>query len=669
MKLGVAYYPEHWPEERWPEDIRLMKEANINVVRLADFAWSRLEPEEGKYNFEWLDRVIALFDQKGLKVILCTPTAAPPAWLIQKHPEILPADPRKYRLEFGTRMHRCLSNPDMRRYSRTITGEMVRHYRNNPAVIAWQLDNELEGNLCYCPICAGKFREWLAQKYGTLENLNRSWGTVFWSQEYTDWEQIPLPWESKCGRAHNPSLQLDYSRFASDTTLSFLKEQKEIIRKFAPDCIITHDFRSPQDDLDYAKAAAELDLVSYNNYPLFGREHDPGLTHDFHYGLKQKPFWIMEEQAGITGWEIMHRNPDPGQIRFWAWQAIAHGAALVNFFRWRSCRFGTEQFWHGILDHGGRVTRRYHEISRLGQELAELGEMVDNTRPSRKVAIVNSFEEDCSLKIQPQVPSDGFNCWSQIRKIYNAFEELGVETDIIPVDADWAPYRLLVFPSWYLASKELALRVEIFVSSGGRAVFLPRSGVKDMNNICQTDPLPGVLARVLGIEIEDYEPLSADMVNTIHLVWGGEFENNTWAEIVHSSGASIIGEHGKRYYAGSPALTCNRFGSGKAYYLGCLPEERFYPAFFGEILSELNMTTDSKLPAGVKVKTRIAKDYKLYFIYNLSDTLKLLQPRFGKNIEILLGKEFIQKTGGLETVWQIPPYEIIIGREETDNIV
>ena len=671
MKLGVSYYPEHWPEERWPEDIRMMKEANINVIRLADFAWSRMEPAEGKFDFDWLDRAISLIEEAGLKVILCTPTAAPPAWLIAKYPEILPADRRKYRLEFGTRMHRCLANPDMRRLSRNITEAMVRHYRDHPAVFAWQIDNELEGNLCYCPVCAQEFHSWLARKYGSLENLNQSWGTVFWSQEYTDWEQVPLPWEARCGFSHNPSLQLDYRRFASDTTFSFLKEQRDIIRKLAPHCIITHDFRGLQNDLDCNRIAPEIDVVSYNNYPYFGTDHDAGITHDFFLGLKQGEFWITEEEAGITGWEVMYHSPEPGLIRLWAWQAIAHGADLISFFRWRSCRFGTEQFWHGILDHNGRKNRRYQEVAGLGKEMRELKDEIEQSIPKRRIAIVNSFDQNWAFEIQPQVENGGFNWWPQVRRIYEGLKSLGAEVDIVPEETDWSGYQLLIFPSWYMVSPEFADRVEKFVASGGTVIFHPRSGVKDMNNVCHVEPLPGLLANILGIEIEEYEPLGTTVTNTIKLFEGKEFKNESWAEVIACQGADALAVHGERYYAGRPALTANRYGLGRAIYLGCLPENGFYPVFFREIFSELHIPYEPNLPDGVEIRTRKAADNTtLYFIYNLTGTTKFLKLNFKRDAKVLLGKELVPHDLKEEAdvrkedaVWQLPPYEIVIIKE------
>ena len=664
MQLGVAYYPEHWPEERWPEDLRLMKEANLRVIRLADFAWSRLEPSEDHFDFAWLDRAIAAIADAGLKIILCTPTAAPPAWLIQKHPEILPMDRRKCRLEFGTRMHRCLGNPDFRRHSRIITEALARHYQNHPAVFAWQLDNESEGNLCYCPVCAGHFRQWLAHKYRTLENLNQSWGTVFWSQEYNAWEQIPLPWESKCGTAHNPSLQLDYQRFASATAIAFLTEQRDIIRSFRQDWIITHDFRGLQNDLDCAKAAPLLDTVSYNNYPYYDGEHNAALTHDFHFGQKRQPFWIMEEQAGITGWNTMFRSPEPGLVRLWAWQAVAHGAALVSFFRWRSCRYGTEQFWHGILDHSGRITRRYHEIARLGAELIRLEADLAPTRPHRKVAIIYAYDQSWAFTIQPQTNNNGFVYWSQVRGIYDGLTELGVEADIIPEENDWSGYQVLLFPSWYLADKAFAARVESFVQGGGNVLFLPRSGVKDLNNVCHDLPLPGPLSKVLGIEIEDYEPLDATIANTVRFS-GEKFGNHTWAEVIAPKEAETIATHGNRYYSGSPAVTVNRYGFGRAYYMGCLPEQRFYPHLLREILQGAGLNIEKPIPKGLEVSSRIGDGYKLYFILNFNGESNCLSLILGTQHRVILGGEFVRDEGNA-TIFKIPPLEVVIVKDEDE---
>ena len=379
--FGVDYYPEQWPEENWETDAQLMSEAGFNVVRLAEFAWAKMEPQEGIFDFDWLDRAIEIFHKKDISVILGTPTASPPPWLAHKVPDILRVREDGLRVGYGSRRKNCPSHPVYRERSRSITSAMAKHFARNPAVIGWQTDNEF-GDRCYCDICRKEFQIWLQQRYGTLDELNTRWGTVFWSHTYSEWDQISLPL-STLGAPPNPSLALDFRRFVSSAYECFQQEQIDILRPKCPNHFITHDMMGfGYDGLDYFDLAKPLDFVSWNNYPI-GFWHkfpyspsSPALSHDAMRGLKNKNFWVMEHQAGPTGWQVVSPAPRPGVLRLWAYQSIAHGADGIVFFRWRTARFGAEQYWHGILEHDGRAGRRYNEIKQMGAELKRVGKKI-----------------------------------------------------------------------------------------------------------------------------------------------------------------------------------------------------------------------------------------------------------------------------------------------------
>lgn len=652
MRVGVDYYPEHWPEERWPEDARLMREAGLTVVRLAEFAWCRMEPAEGQYDFEWLDRAIGVLHAEGIQVVLGTPTATPPAWLHERYPELYPVDQRGCRLGFGTRLQRCLGNEIMRSYSRRITEAMVSHFAGNEAVIGWQTDNEFEANLCYCPDCARRFREWLRRKYGTLEALNAAWGTVFWSQEYSAWSQIPLPWQARCGTSHNPSLWLDYRRFASETTLEFQRDQVEIIRRLAPHQFITHNFMGLHDSMDYFALGADLDFVSWDNYPggAWHADRDPALAHDVMRGIKQRNFWVMEEQSGIPGWERMGVRPEPGQIRMWAWQAIAHGADAVLFFRWRSCLYGTEQYWHGILNHDGIPRRRYQEVQRFAQEVASIAGALDGSEPRAEVAILNSYEQNWALQIQPQV--DGLDWWSQVRRFHGALRRRGITVDLVPISADLGKYRAVLVPSWYLLSPQHAGVLTRYVQEGGTLVLNPRAGVKDELNRCRTEPLPSLLAEVAGVEVDDYTPIHGED----HLVlWsdGRDFTARVWAEFLIPRGAEVIGTWERSMFPGEPALTRNAFGKGICYYLGTLGGPEAYDTLVERIVDETGVTPYDGIPAGVDVQIREKDGSRILFVIN--QTAEEQYVPLPPVSETLLGP---QPEGAIP----VPPYEVCIYR-------
>lgn len=616
MRVGVDYYPEHWEEERWRTDARLMREAGISVVRLAEFSWCKLEPEEGKYDFSWLDRALDVLYGEGIQAVLGTPTATPPAWLHQRY-DIYPRDARRYPLGFGTRLQRCLNHPVMRRYSRLITEAMVGHYAQHPAVIGWQTDNEFEANLCYCDICADLFRQWLQRKYGSLEALNKAWGTIFWSQEYTNWSQIPLPWVARCGQAHNPSLWLDYRRFASESTVSFQREQVEIIRRLAPHHFITHNFMGLHDSVDYFALAKELDFVSWDNYPG-GNWKEAGhadLAHEVMRGIKGKNFWVMEQQSGIPGWDRIGRRPAPGQIRAWAWQAVAHGADAVVFFRWRSCLYGTEQYWHGILNHDGIPRRRYREVARFAEEMNRLNAELDGTTIRHQVAILNSYEQNWALQIQPQV--DGLGWWDQVRRYHYSLKRLGVGVDVVPLDTDLSRYRLVIAPSWYIVTEGDAQRLTDYVQRGGILVLNPRTGVKNEHNVCRTEPLPALLTELAGVEVDDYDPLGNDE-NRVRLHTGEEFTTSVWADALILRGAEQIATYTRSIFSGEPAIARHRYGKGTVYTFGTFGEPALYDTLLGRMLDEAQVQRLLGIPSGVDACWREKEGVRYLLLVNLN---------------------------------------------------
>lgn len=376
--FGADYYPEHWDEERLELDARLMHDMGIDVVRMAEFAWSKLEPENGVFRFDWLDNAINILAKYNIRVVLGTPSAAPPAWIVDEIPDVLPVDSDGRVRGFGGRHHVCQSNESYREYVKRIVTEMAHHYRNNPAVTGWQIDNELgnsHNDLCHCKSCRRRFQKWLESKYKTIDRLNREWGTAFWSQSYNNFEQISTPMITP--NSHNPSLLLDWKRFHSDLITEFMQFQVDILREICPNHFITHNLMGFFNLVDYFKLSQNLDFVSHDQYPMGYFDNPQPMKEpsvlaadlDLMRSLKKKTFWIMEQQAGPTGWEILGRTPRPGQLALWTAQSIAHGADTVVFFRWRTCAFGTEEYWHGILPHSGNPGRRYYELQKFIKEI------------------------------------------------------------------------------------------------------------------------------------------------------------------------------------------------------------------------------------------------------------------------------------------------------------
>lgn len=628
MYFGADYYPEHWPRERWETDAQLMQQAGINLVRMGEFAWSLFEPQEGQYRWDWLDEALEILGARGISAVLGTPTATPPAWMCQAYPEIMACERNGHRVTFGERRQYCPTSTTYRGLSQRIAESMASHYAANPHVIAWQIDNEFGGHhpRCYCPECQRAFQEWLRKRYGTLDALNAAWGNHFWSHDYNSWSQIPLPVDSN--GVSNPCLELDFYRFSSDQWVAYQHVQLEVLRKIIPARQrITHNFMGFNfQEINYFNLARELDFVAWDNYPIH-QAGDPAhvaLNHATMRGLKDMPFWVMEEQAGPSGWQVMSRQPRPGQIRLWAYQAIAHGADAIVFFRWRTCQFSTEEYWHGILEHHGQPRRRYFEVQRMGQEVARIGDKWAGAMPPKAVAILMSYDDIHSLRLQPGAQGLSYN--EIIGSYYRALHRLGVPVDIIPPDADLSPYRLVLAPILHLVTQDLAENLIRYVKNGGTLWVGARSGVKDNSSRIVNLPLPGLLADVCGVEVEEYDAIGRQNTSHIHLVdgltdlSGRELVGHTWCDILTPAARTkVLARYTSDYYTGKPAFTRCRYGKGTTFYLGIIPEQQACQALMSWLLKEVGIQPLMDLPEGVEAAVRTKGTEWFLFVLNHTD--------------------------------------------------
>jgi beta-galactosidase len=568
-RLGAAYYPEQWPRERWRIDAKLMAEAGLSFARLGEFAWARLEPRPGELDLDWLDEVVEILARAGLDVILGTPTAAPPTWLIEQHPEILPVRMDGRVQPFGNRRHYCPNRPAFRAATERIVGALADRFGDDERVSAWQIDNELGGR-CYCDACRDAFHAWLRDRYESIEVVNDVWGTVFWSQTYGDWRQIPLPDGTPVptgfGRnAPNPGLALDFRRFSSDSLIGYLRFQAAILReRCAPRQRITHNlmgFRFAE--IDYHELAAELDVVSWDNYPSLDtsrRWSSPALAGDAMRGLKDAPVWVLEQQVGPLGWELI-RSSRRGEMRLHTWQAIAHGAESICYFRWRTARFGTEQHWHGIVEANGRVGRRYAEVRALAAEVGVLGCALAGARPHADVAIVHDYDSRFALQVQPTNPALAYE--ETVQRHYEAVRGLGSGVDVVSTRADLSQYRAVVAPSLYVMDEATAATLAAYVAGGGLLVLAPRAGVKDRCNAVPERPLPAWLAELVGLEVVDYVSTAED--DGARIAGIGEFRG--WYEELALRGARPVAEYADGEFAGTAAVAAHQVGRGRVVYI------------------------------------------------------------------------------------------------------
>ncbi|PWH12662.1 MAG: beta-galactosidase [Anaerolineae bacterium] len=624
--FGADYYPEHWPESRWPTDARLMQEAGFTVVRLAEFAWTKIEPSPGKYHFAWLDRAIDLLAAHGISVLLGTPTASPPAWLMNQDETLFRVQRDGRRHSYGNRRGYCPNHPDYHAHSRRIVTVLAEHYAGNENVIGWQIDNEF-GDPCYCEICRRAFHEFLKEKYQTLDELNTRWGTDFWSHIYTDWAQIPLPMEVIS--ASDPSLELDFKRFASQSYVRFQQLQIDILREKSPGKPITHNFMEfSYDQINYFDLARSLDFVALDSYPrgFWSPKLAPNPAHialdlDAARGLKQKNFWMMEQQSGPSGAHYVGETPRPGEIRLWAYQSIAHGADAILFFRWRTCRFGVEQYWHGILDHAGLPNRRYEEVKRMGSELKLLAEIA-GSKPQAQTAILVSPDSRFAFHIQPN--NAAFNYKQHVRDIYAPLHRRHVTVDILSESADFSAYRLLFAPALYVLPQALAEKLKQFVAQGGTLVLTPRSGVKDEHNLVVDAPLPGLLTELVGAVVEEYDSPAPDMQNHLEFSLPGLTAQPSalgWRDILRPATARVIACYGRDYYAGKPAIVLNQYGQGQVLYIGTFSDETLYEALTDWLLTLSNVSPVLPVSSSIEVTQR--GDF--YFLLNHSAQTETVQ--------------------------------------------
>lgn len=635
FRYGADYYPEQWPEARWAEDARMMRDAGFNAVRLAEFAWARMEPEEGRFDFAWLDRAIAILSAQGIRVVLGTPTASPPPWLMADRADLFRVEANGVRKSYGLRREYCPNHPAYRDHAARIVTRMAEHYADDPAVIGWQVDNEF-GDRCYCELCRKRFQEWLRIRHGSLQALNERWGTVFWSHLYSDWSQIPLPMET--AGTPNPGLALDYRRFMSDSYREFQKLQVDILRRICPRHSITHNLMGfGFGQLDYFDLAADLDHVSWDLYPrnqwslrAAVDPADAALGGDAMRGLRRGNTWVMEQQSGGGGWEMVAVPPKPGEIRLWTYQSIAHGADGILHFRWRTASAGAEQFWQGILESHGLPGRRYDEAARIGRELRRIGPRIAGSRTAARMAIVHSYDARFAFQIQPCNPR--FRYEDHVRDLYRGFHGLGVTIDVVSDRAPLDGYALVVVPALCIVRPETAESLERFAEDGGTVLFTFRTGFKDESNRLMETKLPGRVAAMCGCEVEEYVSMPLDQDNGVRFEPPGseaEYRTTAWAEVLDPKGAEAIAWHTGDYYAGKPAATVHRHGKGSVVYLGVQGEPSLYAMLAERLLGLAGIEPALDGPNGLEVTERWKDGIPLRFVLNHSDrarTFRLTSP-------------------------------------------
>jgi beta-galactosidase len=609
---GVCYYPEVWQPERHASDLDRIADCGFNFIRIGESAWSYWEPSEGQYQFALFDRVLELCRERNIQAILGTPTYACPAWVATHYPQVLRWDFQRVPMKHGSRRNLNYTSPKMLELSNRICTALADHYKNHPQVIGWQLDNEFNCHMdvSYAPSDTLAFRAWCRERYRTLDALNDHWGTKFWSQTYSDWEQIDLPHPT--ATYLNPSLLLDESRFISDSVIRFARRQAGILRARNSDWFITHN--GLFGNVNGPDLAAELDFFSHDQYPLFYLDWTAYAEPLTQARSLSFPFGILEQQSGPGGqMSYLHRTPRPGEMRLWAWQSICHGANLLSFFRWRTCPYGSEQHWHGLLDADDRDNRRIAEAKQLGEEIKRLPAEFFDAPPDKCVGVLRDFDNE--------INNNRINTYiGEARNEYKGWiSELlsqHIAVDEIWPGSDFSGYSIIIAAHQKMMDDALLVKLKSFVTEGGTLVLGAQSGLKDRNaHIVEVQP-PGMLRELAGIEVEDWTMLSKDQTRSAKTMDGGTIELTAFVERLTTRTATAIARWSDddSLLAGGCAVARNRVGAGFVYYVaGYCP-----PSAIDSLIRRLRPPRLIEAPSEVEVICRLGESKRFVCLLNHS---------------------------------------------------
>lgn len=628
--FGGDYNPEQWAEDTWQDDIDKLKQADINVATINVFSWALLEPQEDVFNFEQLDRIMSLLEHNQIKIVLATSTAAIPAWVIHKYPSVARVDVHGIQQKQGKRHNACPNSPDFKRLARKLVTQLVQRYKDCPELTYWHVSNEYEG-YCYCDQCAAAFRTWLQSKYKNLKQLNRAWDSNVWSHTYHDWSEIEPPMMTTDlfdnGKPVLNGAALDYQRFQSDSLLANYKMERDIIKQYDYIHPVTTNLTGSQKALDYFRWAPEMDIVSWDSYPMPGdTASDNALEHDLMRGLKGQPFLLMEQTPNQQNWYPYNALKKPGEMRMLSYQAIAHGANSIEFFQLKQSRSGPEKFHGSVLSHSDSVkTRTFKEVQQLGKEIATLPNLLQKANVQAKVAIV--FDWDSYWGSENAIgPLADFSYVREVQRFYQMLYNHGLTVDVVSKEADFSKYQLVVAPVLYLLNSKFVTNITDYVKQGGNFLTTYLSGMTDQTDNIYLGGYPGPLRELLGIHVDERDARSPQQ--TVRVLTPDQTKIGSATgicDLVIPDTATILAHYSSDvFYEDYATLTRNHFGQGYAYYCGASLNQ----AGLSYLLQQVNNTVGLPLEAtpAVEITTRATSDEQFIFIINTSD-----QPQFVTN--------------------------------------
>ena len=626
---GGDYNPNQWPEAVWKEDMELFDKARINSATVNVFSWAKLQPSEERYDFEELDKVIEMLGKNHKDIVLATSTAAMPAWMFRKYPEVARTDYAGRHHKFGQRQNACPNSPVYQRYAAKLAQKLAKRYGHLDSVVCWHINNEYSGE-CYCENCEKAFRVWLRKKYGTLKALNEAWNTEFWGHTLYDWEEIVLPnalgegleW---CSGTAFAGISIDYARFNSDSMLENFKMERNAIRSVDQKTPVTTNLMGTFKQLDYFKWAKEMDVVSWDNYPSYDTPVSlTAMQHDLMRGLKQQPFMLMEQTPSQQNWQPYNSLKKPGQMRAQSYQAIAHGADTIQFFQLRRSVGGCEKFHGAVIAHAGTDnTRVFREVTQLGTELEELGDQILGTANPADVGILFDWDNYWALEFTSG-PHKDLKYVDQIHQYYQYFYKKNIGVDMIPVDADFSKYKIVVAPVLYMVKDGMKEALENFVKNGGILITTFMSGIVGQSDNVYLGGYPGPLREMAGVWVEEIDALAPEQKNKAKFADGSTAACGLLCDLMHLEGAKALASYEEDFYAGMPAASKNTYGKGTTYYIATQFEEEGLAKILDQAVQEAGVSSVIPEETGLEVVTRVSDTTRFYFVMNFTDEEQIL---------------------------------------------
>ena len=639
---GGDYNPNQWTKDIWQEDMRIFKDAHINTATINVFSWAKIQPSEHEYNFDELDEIVDMLSKENYDIVFATSTAALPGWMVRKYPEVMFTDYEGRQHKFGGRHNACPNSFVFKHYARELAYKLAERYADNPHVTCWHVSNEY-GNECFCENCQKAFRVWLKDKYKTIDALNKAWNMEFWGHTVYDWDDVVPPNALSDGIGSEKTafagISIDYRRFYSDSQLACFKMERDAIKSVKPDAFVTTNLMGTFKGLDYFKWAKEMDVVSWDNYPSYDTPWSSiAMTHDLMRGLKDEPFMLMEQTPSQQNWQKYNSLKRPGQMRAQSYQTLAHGADTIQFFQLRRSVGGCEKFHGAVIAHvGNENTRVFREVAQLGAELERFGDYTLGSRNEAEVGLIFDWDNYWALEYTSG-PSEDLKYVDQIHQYYQYFYKKNIGVDMIPVDADFSKYKIVVAPVLYMVKDGMKEALENFVKNGGILITTFMSGIVGQSDNVYLGGYPGPLREMAGVWVEEIDALAPEQKNKAKFADGSTATCGLLCDLMHLEGAKALASYEEDFYAGMPAASKNTYGKGTTYYIATQFEEEGLAKILDQAVQEARVSSVIPEETGLEVVTRVSDTTRFYFVMNFTDEEQILPESLTGKKDMISGK-------------------------------